>query len=112
MPFQLQCNNLKCKKMGFHTLNVATNKVECLECGNEITNINHFTKVQLKTLGQIKRGNKTAFAIKCQKCRMEALPKLDGNDKLVCAGCQSPITVAKPMEIMVREQIKKGGNDI
>ena len=86
MPMQLQCNNKGCCKMSEALLDKADDKVYCIECGNEITNITSFTKTSLRSLGQFKREGKanSSFMITCPICNKRSGPKLNGED--VCCG--------------------------
>lgn len=112
MPFSINCNNKGCFKQQEPVLNTVTNEVECSECGRPITNVTHFVKVQMKSLGQTKKYAKSAFSVRCEKCKTNALPKLGANDKLVCVGCGVELIVSKPFELGARERIKKGNSDI
>ena len=110
--FQMNCNNKGCGKYQAPTLNKQDNEVYCSECGKIISNANHFTKSQLVALGQTKKAAKSAYAIRCIKCKAEALPKLN-NDKLVCSQCGvEHNNISKPFQIMVRAAIKKGNDEL
>jgi ribosomal protein S27E len=112
MPFSMWCPTKGCRKQQEPFLNPITNEVECSECGGVIPNVSHFVKVQMKSLGQTKKHPKSAFAVRCDKCKTNALPKLGANDKLVCVGCGAELVVSKPFEIMARDRINKGNSDI
>ncbi len=87
--FVIQCDNKGCKEMQEPTLDVKTNEVICSECQNPITNVTHFTKVQMKSLGQIKRDDKKsqAYSVKCPLCSKEGCPVLNDNKEIVCQYC-------------------------
>jgi ribosomal protein L34E len=113
MPILLNCNNKGCGKSNEHVLDPLDNQVYCADCGNVINGISHFTKTQLKALKQIKKPIKSAYAVRCPKCKNEQLPKLDAKNNLVCPSCNQPSTnVSKPFELLIREEIKKGRQDI
>lgn len=108
----MNCNNKGCGKYMAPTLNKNDNQVYCSECGKTISIANHFTKQQLLALGQIKQQPKSAYGIRCIKCKVEALPKLD-NDRLVCPQCNTEHTnISKPFDVMVRAAIKKGNEEL
>lgn len=68
-------------------LNVETNEVMCTECGENISNISEFTKLSMKSIGDIYRPRKKkAFVFKCLTCKddVEAVMK-DG--VVVGKGC-------------------------
>jgi ribosomal protein L34E len=110
--FMMNCNNKGCGKYQPPTLNKTDNEVYCSECGKIISGVSHFTKTQLKSLGQTKKPTKTAFAVRCDKCKTEALPKIDQN-KLVCVQCGTECAnISKPFEIMIRAAIKKGNEEL
>jgi hypothetical protein len=111
MPISINCNNKGCGKYQEPLIDPKTGDVYCSNCDQIIQGISHFTKVQLKTLGQVRRPLKGAFAIKCNKCKIEALPKLI-DDTLVCSGCNTPSNISKPFEILVRKAIKEGNKDL
>ena len=112
MPFQINCNNKGCGKMQQPVLDLKDNQVYCSECDNIINNVPIFTKNQMKSLGQTRKPQKSAYAVKCNKCKQETLPKIDNNN-LICAYCNSPHTnISKPFEILIRKAIKDGNQDI
>ena|ERR1700733_6397385 len=110
--FSTNCTTKGCGKFMQPTLNTTTNEVHCSECGGVITNISSFTKASMKSLGQTKKGSKEAHAIRCNKCKIEALPKINAANKLACAQCGSELNVSKPFEVLVRQAIKTGKQDI
>lgn len=113
MAFNLTCNNKGCGKTQESVLDVRSNEVHCSECGNIISGVSHFTKSQMKTLGQIKRPAKSAYAVKCDKCKNEALPKLDANNSLICSCCSSQLkNVSAPFAMLIKAAIAKGPEDI
>lgn len=110
MAYQTPC--MSCKKLQSPTLDISTNQVYCSECNAEIPNVSHFFKVQMKTLGQTRKAKKSAYAIRCVSCKNEALPKLDKN-RLVCQTCNRPYdNISRPFEIIIRDKIAKGNDDI
>lgn len=113
MPFNVNCNNKGCGKYQTPVLNLKDNEVYCSECGNAISGITHFTKSQMKALGQTKKGAKSAFSIRCEKCRQESMPKVGFDNKLVCSGCDNPLkNISPPFEILIRQAIGKGQEEL
>ena|ERR1700693_2074990 len=112
MAFMMNCDNKGCGKYQAPTLNKTDNNVYCSECGKIISIANHFTKTQLSALGQTKKATKSAYGVRCIKCKVETLPKLL-NDKLVCSQCGNEHTnISKPFQIMVKAAIKKGNEEL
>jgi len=108
----LSCNNKGCGKTDTHVLDAVSNDVYCVACDNIIAGISQFTKAQLKNLKQVKRPPKVAYSVRCDKCKVESLPKLQ-NDELVCAGCSSILkNISRPFEIIIRGIIKKGEEEL
>jgi hypothetical protein len=113
MPMMLNCSAKGCHSYDEHVLDLTTNTVKCIKCNATIPNVSHFTIQQLKSLKQTKKAVKSAYAIRCGKCKIETLPKLDINNNLVCGACSDPsINVSKPFELLIREAIKTGNKDI
>jgi Zn finger protein HypA/HybF involved in hydrogenase expression len=89
-----------------------TDKVYCSTCDQELTNITHFAKVQMKTLKQYKAKIPTSFSVKCKHCNKEARPKLVGQD-IVCPSCnKNHDHLSEPFKIMLREKLKTASQDI
>jgi ribosomal protein S27E len=113
MPMLLNCDKKGCRSYDEHVLDIATNEVRCIKCNEIIPNISHFTKQQLKSLKQTKKSAKSAYAVRCGKCKVETLPKLDAANKLVCGSCGDVnINVSKIFEPLIRDAIKNGNKDI
>lgn len=110
MAFMTNCTTKGCRKSMEPYLNPLTMEVHCSECDAPIANIPIFTKNLMKSQGQVRKGAKVAFSVRCLKCRLEALPKISDTDKLVCVGCGSPLNVSKIYENQVRTIIKNGGH--
>lgn len=112
MAFMMSCNNKGCGKHQTPTLNLKDNEVYCSECGNVIANVSHFTKTQMKSLGQTKKPPRSAYAIRCEKCRQEGLPAIN-NNQLVCSSCSIVLkNISRPFEILIRQAIVKGQEDL
>lgn len=95
--YRLHCNNAGCKKECEPVLDVATNEVHCTECG-KVMEVNHFTKVSMRSIGQIQRLEKLqqAFSVKCNFCKKETAPTVK-NDKVYCTVCNNHLDyIAKP----------------
>lgn len=106
MPFQTVCTNKGCHKSQEPYLDPKNDKVYCSKCEQEINNITHFAKMQMKTLKQFKPKNTTSFSIKCLNCGREGRPQLTNND-VVCSSCQKPLNnLSVPFKNMLKEQLK------
>jgi len=113
MPIMLNCVAKGCHSYDEHVLDITTNDVKCVKCDAVIPNMSHFTKQQLISLKQVKKAAKSAYSIRCNKCKVETMPKLDANNKFVCGSCNDPnINVSKPFELLIRAAIKNGKKDI
>ena len=111
--FMMPCNNKGCGKQQSPVLSTKDNEVYCSECGQKIVGVSHFTKVQMKALGQIKKPAKTAYSVRCEKCKQEGLPKLDDKKNIVCAGCDNQLkNISAPFAILIRKAIEKGDQDL
>jgi ribosomal protein L34E len=112
--FMMNCNNKGCGKYQSPVLNTKDNEIYCTECGNKIAGASHFTKVQLKALGQTKKPVKTAYSIRCEKCKQEGMPKFAANNKdLVCSSCDNILkNISEPFAILIRKAIEKGNQDL
>ena len=87
-------------------------KVYCSICDKEISNVTHFTKIQMKTLKQYKEKKVISFAVKCQKCGKEDRPKLVDDD-IVCRFCKKPLDhLSEPFKIMLKQKLKTVGQDV
>lgn len=105
-------NCAHCKKTQDAVLNIIDNEVYCNVCDNVVAS-NHFTKAQLKALGQTRKPPRQAYSIRCEKCKQETLPKLDANDKFICGFCSNPsINVSVPFGILIRKAIREGNKDL
>jgi hypothetical protein len=106
MAIQLNCTDNKCKKWQEPKLDPKTNIAYCSVCGAEQV-MSHFTKVQLKAVGQVRQAMKSAFSVKCQKCKWDALPALL-KGQLVCTKCSTAhTTISKPFESLIKQEISK-----
>jgi hypothetical protein len=113
MPFMMNCNNKGCGKHQTPVLDIKDNEVYCSECGKEIVGVSHFTKTQMKSMGQTKKPPKPAYSVRCEKCKQECLPKIGTTNKLVCGWCSHPHkSISAPFEILIRQAILKGEEDL
>jgi ribosomal protein L34E len=113
MPFNMNCNNKGCGKWQTPFLDLKDNEVYCSDCGKVITPVSHFTKVQMKSLGQTRKPPKSAYSVRCDKCKQEALPKLGLNKELVCSVCDNPHkNISVPFAILIRNAIAKGNEEL
>lgn len=112
--FLIYCDRKGCGKDQEPLLDVSTNEVICSECGGEIKSVTSFTKVQMKSMGQIKRAEKKqqAFAVKCQGCNRMAAPNISLENKILCSMCSVEIlNLPKPFEQVIRSHIKAQRKD-
>lgn len=101
----------KCSKYQPPFLDPKKDKVYCSACNEEIV-VNHFIKIQLKTLKQYREANKTSFAVKCNKCSKEDRPKLI-NDKIICGACGKEIdNLTDFFKQMLKKQLSKADQEI
>ena len=112
MAFMTSCSLRGCCKMMEPVIDPKTKIVYCSECDGELPNISSFTKTQMIATKQVKRGVKSAFGIRCNSCKTEALPKINGTGKLVCSSCSGALNVSAAFEILVKNEIKNGKKDI
>jgi ribosomal protein L34E len=112
MPFMMNCTNRGCGKHQSPVLDQKDNEVYCSECGGKIAQVSPFTKTQMKSLGQIKKPTKSAYSVRCDKCRQEALPKIV-NNALICSWCDNPHkNISAPFAILIKKAIEKGEEDL
>jgi hypothetical protein len=105
-------NCVHCKKTQDAVLNTIDNQVYCGVCDNVAVS-NHFTKTQLKALGQIRKPPRQAYSVRCEKCKQETLPKLDVSDKFVCGFCSNAlVNISAPFAILIRRAIREGNKEI
>jgi rRNA maturation endonuclease Nob1 len=112
MAFTLNCNNKGCCKQMIPYLDPKDDKVYCSACDKEISNVSHFTKIQMKSIKQFKQKVSTSFAVKCEKCGKEDRPKLVNGD-IACASCGGPLAkLSIAFRNMLKEKLKSIGQDI
>lgn len=88
MAFVIFCDQKGCGKENEPLLDVESDSVICSLCGKVIESVTSFTKVSMRSMGQIKRVNKVqiVFPVTCAHCTKIGQPKLVKNN-LVCAFC-------------------------
>lgn len=112
MAFSTQCTNKGCGKIQEPYIDKEDDKIYCSECNREITNLTHFAKIQMKSLGQYRQKSKISFAIKCPHCSAEVRPKLTNND-VVCGSCGKPLdNLSLPFKNMLKDKLKTVGKDV
>jgi hypothetical protein len=110
MAITLNCTNPKCGKWQDPILDVKSNKVYCSVCDCE-QNVSHFTKINLKSVGQVKKATKSAYSVRCSACKWEALPKIVGA-ALCCPQCSAQHKgVSVPFQMLIKQEIKKASSD-
>ena len=106
MPFQMPCPHKECAKMQEPYIDPKTEEVYCGICDQKIT-VNHFQKIQLKTLKQYRVKKKVSFAVKCPKCNKEERP-ISTEDDIVCGSCHAPLDhLSDTFKRMLKMQLKK-----
>lgn len=112
MPFSTYCNHKGCGDYMEPYIDQANDKVYCSKCDNEITNLTHFAKTQMKSFKQFKPKKKLAFSVRCNNCSKEDCPKLL-NNQIICPNCQKPITnLSEPFKLILKEKLKNKDQDI
>ena len=108
MPFFIQCDNKGCFKNSEALIDSLSNDVFCSECGGTIKNVTHFAKVQLKSLGQTTKKQKTskAFSVTCKFCNKTETPKIK-DSKVFCTFCDKELNYLSPPFIQaIKNNIK------
>lgn len=109
MGFLIYCDNKKCGKDQEPLLDVESNEVICIHCQQAIKSVTHFTKVQMKALGQVKRNEKKqqAFAVKCSTCKKESPPVLEKDNTIHCGLCAAHLKdLPAPFAQVIRNYFK------
>jgi hypothetical protein len=85
----VQCNLPKCNTTVNALLNVDTDEVICGDCGGVITSVSKYSKLSMKTNGDIIRTKKKkAFVFPCETCETHVEATFV-NSKLVGKSCQN-----------------------
>src|SRR5690606_4047643 len=94
MGFLICCDNKGCYETTEALLEPKANLVYCAACGKEIKSVTHFAKVQMKTLGQTMKSQKSsqAFSVDCPACGMNAQPLVGRDGSLVCPHCKTDMS--------------------
>jgi DNA-directed RNA polymerase subunit RPC12/RpoP len=101
----------KCNKENEPYIDKKTDKVFCDQCREEIQ-VNHFMKVQLKSLKQYAVKKTSVFGVKCTSCNAEDTPK-EVNGKFACGTCSKELkNLSEPFKVMLRLNLAKVGKDI
>jgi len=115
MPFAMFCQHKGCKGTGNQMepyLDPKTDKVYCSLCDQEMPNVTHFVKVQMKALKQFRQKQAVAFGVKCQKCGKEAQPKVV-NDDIVCPSCNKTHDhLSEPFKMMLKDKLRTANKDV
>jgi hypothetical protein len=114
MGVLITCDNKGCFQTMEPLLNVGTNEVICTECGKSINSVTHFMKVQLKSLGQTMKNQKTnrAYSVQCPNCTRTMQPNVAANGAIHCSHphCGGPINnLPPPVAHMIRTMLGGGG---
>lgn len=107
MAFLTNCTNKECRKIQEPYLDPKNDKVYCSKCDKEISNITHFTKIQMKSLKQFKQKVTASFSVKCLKCNKESRPKLL-NKEVICGICNELLnnSLSPTFLNMLKEELK------
>lgn len=110
--FSTQCQQKNCHKHMEPYIDPKTDKIYCSECDQEITNLTHFTKVQMKTMKQYKKKVQVSFSVKCAKCNKEARPSIKIG-KIICPGCNVEHShLTETFKLMLLDALKTADKDI
>lgn len=111
MGILITCDNKGCYDSMEPMLNVATNEVICTSCGKPIRSVTHFMKIQLKSLGQTMKQQKSnqAYAVKCSGCGLLDQPVVTPQGVITCSRCGAKIeNLPPPVAQMLRLMLGKG----
>jgi ribosomal protein S27E len=112
MGFLICCDNKGCYQTTEATLNTKTDQVHCGACGEVIKGVTSFTKIQMKSLGQIMKNQKasTAFAVPCPVCGKKNTPILNKQtNKLTCPSCNADVGITLPAPTAQAIRMHLGG---
>lgn len=108
----MNCPHKGCHQYMDPYIDPKTDKVYCASCDNELTNITHFAKMQMKSSKQYKTKQTKSFSIKCTFCSKEDRPIII-KDEIVCCSCKKPFSnLSQPFKIMLKEQLKTADKDV
>lgn len=108
----MTCSSKGCGDTQAPYLDKDTSKVYCSSCNQEIQNVTIFAKNQMKMSKQFRQKEKKPFAVKCNNCSAEQQPILV-KDEVTCSSCQKKMDhLTKPFIIMLKDKLKKVGQDI
>jgi rRNA maturation endonuclease Nob1 len=111
MGILITCDNKGCYDSMEPLLNINTNEVICSSCGKPIQSVTQFMKIQLKSLGQTTKTQKSnqAYAVKCSSCGLVAQPAVTPQGAITCSRCGSQIeNLPPPVAQMLRLMLGKG----
>ena len=111
MGILITCDNKGCYDSMEPLLNINTNEVICSSCGKPIQSVTQFMKIQLKSLGQTTKSQKSnqAYAVKCSSCGLVAQPTVTPQGAITCSRCGSQIeNLPPPVAQMLRLMLGKG----
>lgn len=92
---------VSCNKPQDVYMDQKTEKVYCKECNNEIANVNHFIKIQLKQLKKFQVKENKSFAFTCKKCGARDRP-IKLNKDFACAYCKSSLNLPESHKIALK----------
>jgi uncharacterized Zn finger protein (UPF0148 family) len=116
MGFLICCDNKGCYETTEALLEPKENIVYCAACGKSVNSVTHFAKVQMKTLGQTMKNQKTsrAFSVNCNYCGKAGQPIVGRDGSITCSNCKSDLstTISPPMAQAIRIALGGGGNGL
>lgn len=109
MGFLITCTNKGCGETMEPLLDVNSNEAMCTACGKIVPGVTQFAKIQMKSLGQVKKTKevRSAFALVCSKCNTKMSPNVI-NGIVVCSNCGESLekTVSKPILHAIKQNKK------
>ena len=109
MAVRIPCPH--CKKEQEPILDPKKDQVSCTLC-NEIIDVNHFVKVQLKALKQYGEIKRVPFGVKCDKCNKNETP-VEQDGEIVCGACHKPLSnLTDTFKRMLQDKLSRVKKDI
>jgi|ETNvirnome_6_100_1030635.scaffolds.fasta_scaffold00054_61 uncharacterized Fe-S radical SAM superfamily protein PflX len=106
----LTCTNKGCLQSNEAKLNRKTNKVMCMECGQEIGGITDTFKKILDSQGQIMRAESKAMSVQCGACKKKCDINIKEN-KPFCSLCDEELQLSDTFFNMAKTMIEKGSDE-
>lgn len=111
MAFSTFCTNKGCGKIQEPYLDPKDDKVYCSACDQEIVNITHFVKIQMKSMKQYRQKSNKPFSVKCPACNKDDCPILLKGE-IACSGCGGNLPNLSPIfKNMLKEKLRGSSKD-